>query len=153
MDILEYLKHIESIIIVVTAIIAPILALIEKSQKINLHPLTWLSNLLTGDKCFRAEIRCKIQGIEKSIDRVTDKVDNIQKEQQIKEINDIRQEILAFSRLLRNGYVPTESEFEHIFEIYDIYDKKGYNSYIHTEIEYIREMKLKYDQKDLKLKE
>lgn len=127
---MEILNHISDVIIILCAIATPILAIIEKTQKINWKPLSKIFAFITGQTEFRKEVRDKIEVIEK-------KIDNIKKDQEEKEISDIKEKILAFSRMMRLGHIPTESEFRQIHEIYDIYDKKGYNSYIHTEMEWI----------------
>lgn len=127
---MELLNHISDVIIVACAIATPILAIIEKTQKINWKPLSKIFAFITGQTEFRKEVRDKIKVIET-------KIDNIKKDQEEKEISDIKEKILAFSRMMRLGHTPTESEFRQIHEIYDIYDKKGYNSYIHTEMEWI----------------
>ena len=127
---MELLNHISDVIIVACAIATPILALIEKTQKINWRPLSKIFAFITGQTEFRKEVRDKIEVIE-------NKIDNIKKDQEEKEISDIKEKILAFSRMMRLGHIPTESEFRQIHEVYDIYDKKGYNSYIHTEMEWI----------------
>ena len=127
---MELLNHISDVIIVACAIATPILAIIEKTQKINWKPLSKIFAFITGQTEFRKEVRDKIKVIET-------KIDNIKKDQEEKEISDIKEKILAFSRMMRLGHIPTESEFRQIHEIYDIYDKKGYNSYIHTEMEWI----------------
>lgn len=127
---MELLNHISDVIIILCAIATPILAIIEKTQKINWKPLSKIFAFITGQTEFRKEVRDKIEVIET-------KIDNIKKDQEEKEISDIKEKILAFSRMMRLGHIPTESEFRQIHEIYDIYDKKGYNSYIHTEMEWI----------------
>lgn len=134
---MEVLNHISDVIIILCAIATPILAIIEKTQKINWKPLSKIFAFITGQTEFRNEVRGKIEGIENKIEGVENKIDNIKKDQEEKEISDIKEKILAFSRMMRLGHIPTESEFRQIHEIYDIYDKKGYNSYIHTEMEWI----------------
>lgn len=125
---MDLLNHISDVAVILTTTILAIFAVIEKSQKLfpNWHPIS----VITGNDKFRKEIRNEIKTIKKDLA-------DIKSDQDIKEINDIRKEILAFSRMLRNNYIPTQSEFQHVHEIYDLYERKGQNSYIHTEMEYI----------------
>ena len=80
----------------------------------------------------------KICGKLLGIDSLEKKIDGIQKEVDINERDRIRYEILQFSGSLRNGLKRTENDYDHIEELYEKYEKKGWNSYIHSEIEYIR---------------
>jgi hypothetical protein len=125
---MDLLNHISNVAVILTTTILAIFAVIEKSQKLfpNWHPIS----VITGNDKFRTEIRKEIKTIKKDLA-------DIKADQDVKEINDIRKEILAFSRMLRNNYIPTQSEFQHIHEIYDLYEHKGQNSYIHTEMDYI----------------
>ena len=70
-------------------------------------------------------------------------IDNIQKEVDINERDRIRYEILQFSGSLRNGLQRTQNDFDHIEELYEKYHKKGWNSYIHSEMDFIRECRNK----------
>ena len=80
----------------------------------------------------------KICGKLLGINALETKIDNIQKEVDINERDRIRYEILQFSGSLRNGLQRTETDYEHIEEIYEKYQKKGWNSYIHSEMYFIR---------------
>ena len=80
----------------------------------------------------------KICGKLLGINALEKKIDNIQKEVDINERDRIRYEILQFSGSLRNGLQRTETDYEHIEEIYEKYQKKGWNSYIHSEMDFIR---------------
>lgn len=83
----------------------------------------------------------KICGKLLGIDALEKKIDSIQKEVDINERDRIRYEILQFSGSLRNGLHRTENDYEHIEEIYEKYIKKGWNSYISSEMEFIRSCK------------
>lgn len=85
----------------------------------------------------------KICGKLLGINDLEKKIDNIQKEVDLNERDRIRYEILQFSGSLRNGLQRTENDYEHIEEIYEKYQKKGWNSYIHSEIDFIRECRNK----------
>lgn len=85
----------------------------------------------------------KICGKLLGINDLEKKIDNIQEEVNINERDRIRYEILQFSGSLRNGLTRTENDFEHIEELYEKYQKKGWNSYIHSEMDFIRECRNK----------
>ena len=144
---MELLNHISDVIIVVVAIASPILALIEKTQKVNWKPLSKIVSFITGQDAFRDEIREKIKIIEDKIDDIQKNQENLQKNQEETEISIIKDKILAFSSRIQSGKIPTENEFRQIHEIYDVYTNKGYNSYIHTEMEWImlKENEIKND--------
>lgn len=85
----------------------------------------------------------KICGKLLGIDSLEKKIDGIQKEVDINERDRIRYEILQFSGSLRNGLTRTENDYEHIEEIYEKYRGKGWNSYISSEMEFIRDCRNK----------
>ena len=80
----------------------------------------------------------KICGKLLGINALETKIDNIKKEVDINERDRIRYEILQFSGSLRNGLERTQNDYDHIEELYEKYQKKGWNSYIHSEMDYIR---------------
>ena len=80
----------------------------------------------------------KICGKLLGINALETKIDNIQKEVDINERDRIRYEILQFSGSLRNGLERTQNDYDHIEELYEKYQKKGWNSYIHSEMDFIR---------------
>lgn len=85
----------------------------------------------------------KICGKLLGINALETKIDNIQKEVDINERDRIRYEILQFSGSLRNGLQRTQNDYDHIEEIYEKYQKKGWNSYIHSEMDFIRKCRNK----------
>ena len=85
----------------------------------------------------------KICGKLLGINALETKIDNIKKEVDINERDRIRYEILQFSGSLRNGLQRTQNDFDHIEELYEKYHKKGWNSYIHSEMDFIRECRNK----------
>lgn len=85
----------------------------------------------------------KICGKLLGINALETKIDNIQKEVDINERDRIRYEILQFSGSLRNGLQRTQNDYDHIEEIYEKYQNKGWNSYIHSEMDFIRECRNK----------
>lgn len=80
-------------------------------------------------------------------------MDNIEKENERQsklinsnELDRLRQEIMAFGRILRAGYIEmTACDYEHICEVFDKYCKLGGNSYAHAEFEYILKCKEEFD--------
>ena len=84
---------------------------------------------------------------------VTARLDNIEKENERQsklinsnELDRLRQEIMAFGRILRAGYIEmTTRDYEHICEVFDKYCKLGGNSYAHAEFEYILKCKEEFD--------
>lgn len=94
---------------------------------IKINPLSWIGKILG-----------KFLGIEdlsKKISKVDEKVDENEKDR-------IRYEILQFSGSLRNGLKRTENDYTHIEELYQKYHEKlNANSYITSEMEYIRNCK------------
>lgn len=84
---------------------------------------------------------------------VTARLDNIEKENERQsklinsnELDRLRQEIMAFGRILRSGYTEmTIRDYEHICEVFDKYCKLGGNSYAHAEFEYILRCKQEFD--------
>lgn len=87
----------------------------------------------------------KVCGKLLGISELETKIDNIQKEVDINERDRIRYEILQFSGSLRNGLHRTENDYEHIEEIYAKYKGKGWNSYISSEIDFIRKCRNNID--------
>lgn len=83
----------------------------------------------------------KICGKLLGIDALEKKIDNIKNEVDINERDRIRYEILQFSGSLRNGLHRTENDYEHIEELYEKYTNKHWNSYISSEMEFIRSCK------------
>ena len=76
-----------------------------------------------------------IENLGNQIKKVDEKVDENEKDR-------IRYEILQFSSSLRNGRQKTENDYTHIEELYQKYHEKlNANSYISSEMEYIRSCK------------
>lgn len=81
----------------------------------------------------------KVLGSWLGIKAIDEKVNNLKKEVDENEIDRIKYEILQFSGSLRNGLKRTETDYQHIETIFTKYKKKGGNSYIMHEMEFIRE--------------
>jgi hypothetical protein len=81
----------------------------------------------------------KLIGVWLGIKEIDAKVNDLKKEVDGNEIDRIKYEILQFSGSLRNGLRRTETDYQHIETIFTKYKKKGGNSYIMHEMEYIRE--------------
>lgn len=80
----------------------------------------------------------ELKPILNEINNIKLNVSNLEKEQTTNELDRIRYEILQFSGSLRNGLQRTQNDYQHIEEIFEKYEKKGGNSYIHSEMEFIR---------------
>ena len=90
---------------------------------VKISPFTWLG---------------KIFGKLLGIDELKEKIDKVDKKVDDNELDRIKYEILQFSGSLRNGLKRTEVDYQHIEELFTKYSKKGGNSYIANEMEYIR---------------
>lgn len=96
---------------------------------IKINPFTWLGKV--------AGKLLGIEAMDKKIDAVSKKVDT-------NEIDRIRYEILQFSGSLRNGMERSDNDYQHIEELYKKYHEDlGANSYITSEINFIRSVKNK----------
>ena len=73
------------------------------------------------------------------INKITDRLDVLEKNMTSNELDRIRYEILQFSGSLRNGLSRTETDYQHIEAIFTKYKNMGGNSYILHEMEYIRD--------------
>ena len=80
----------------------------------------------------------KIFGKFLGINKITDRLDVLEKNMNSNELDRIRYEILQFSGSLRNGLSRTETDYQHIEAIFTKYKNMGGNSYILHEMEYIR---------------
>lgn len=79
------------------------------------------------------------------IKELNEKVDKVEKKVDENERDRIRYEILQFSGSLRNGLKRTENDYTHIEELYEKYKNHGWNSYVSTEMEFIRNCRNKID--------
>lgn len=91
---------------------------------IKFSPISWIGSLVG-----------KLLGINK----ITDRLDVLEKNMNSNELDRIRYEILQFSGSLRNGLSRTETDYQHIEDIFTKYKNMGGNSYILHEMEYIRD--------------
>ena len=103
---------------------------------IELSPIKFNPFSLLGKICGKLlginELNKKIKEVEKKVDKTIEETNK-------NELDRIRYEILQFSGSLRNGLQRTENDYQHIEEIFEKYEKKGGNSYIHSEMEFIRD--------------
>ena len=103
---------------------------------IELSPIKFNPFSLLGKICGKLlginELNQKIKEVEKKVDKTIEETNK-------NELDRIRYEILQFSGSLRNGLQRTENDYQHIEEIFEKYEKKGGNSYIHSEMEFIRD--------------
>ena len=81
----------------------------------------------------------KLFGKFLGINKITDRLDVLEKNMNSNELDRIRYEILQFSGSLRNGLSRTETDYQHIEAIFTKYKNMGGNSYILHEMEYIRD--------------
>ena len=81
----------------------------------------------------------KLFGRFLGINKITDRLDVLEKNMNSNELDRIRYEILQFSGSLRNGLSRTETDYQHIEDIFTKYKNMGGNSYILHEMEYIRD--------------
>ena len=81
----------------------------------------------------------KLLGRFLGINKITDRLDVLEKNMNSNELDRIRYEILQFSGSLRNGLSRTETDYQHIEDIFTKYKNMGGNSYILHEMEYIRD--------------
>lgn len=94
---------------------------------VKISPFTWLGKICS-----------KLLGIEE----LNKKINDIDKKVDENERDRIRYEILQFAGSLRNGLERTENDYTHIEELYEKYhDKMKCNSYITSEMKFIRENK------------
>lgn len=73
------------------------------------------------------------------IDSLANKIDCLEKKVDANELDRIRYEILQFSYSLREGAKREEVEYRHIEDIYKKYRDKGANSFIVSEMQFIRD--------------
>jgi hypothetical protein len=119
---IEQINSIASLIVVICSALMSILAIIEKSNKIKLKPLSKLFG--------RKELFDKI-------DLIGTKIDNHIVETRIDEKDRLGQEIMSFASLLRNGYIPDTEEFKNIHKVYDKYKSLDGNGFAKIKMEYI----------------
>ena len=81
----------------------------------------------------------KLFGRFLGINKINDRLDVLEKNMNSNELDRIRYEILQFSGSLRNGLSRTETDYQHIEDIFTKYKNMGGNSYILHEMEYIRD--------------
>lgn len=110
-------------------------------------------NLIIGilSVCFIEIVPIKINPIKTlgkligkwiGIEKLSTQITAVDKKVDENEIDRIRYEILQFSSSLRRGEEHTENEYQHIEELYKKYhDELHANSYITSEMEYIRTCK------------
>jgi hypothetical protein len=97
------------------------------------NPITWFG---------------KLWGKLLGIDDLKEQIKEIDKKVDENERDRIRYEILQFAGSLRNGLTRTSTDYQHIEELYSKYhDTMHCNSYITSEMEYIRAQKNKSKRK------
>lgn len=87
----------------------------------------------------------KICGKLLGIEELKNKIEKVEKKVDINERDRIRYEILQFSGSLRNGLTRTQNDYTHIEELYEKYKENGWNSYVSSEMEFIRSCRNKID--------
>ena len=112
-------------------VIIGILAMIGiEISPIKINPFTFLGKIC-GKLLGIDEIKQQVKTIEEKVDKTIEETNK-------NELDRIRYEILQFSGSLRNGLQRTQNDYQHIEEIFEKYEKKGGNSYIHSEMDFIR---------------
>ena len=122
---MEKLQLIANSIILIFTALGLICEFIEKSGKIKYNPISKLLG---------------IYGIKEEVKNIDMKVNDLSKTINNNEIDRIKYEILSFANMIKNDYIPDQTEFKHIHEIYDKYISLGGNSYIKTKMKYIEKM-------------
>ena len=121
-----------SLIVAVTGLITAIWTIIKFGIKRRDAQIK-LNNELLGS------VTARLGNIEKENERQSKLIDSNERDR-------LRQEIMAFGRILRSGYTEmTIRDYEHICEVFDKYCKLGGNSYAHAEFEYILRCKEEFD--------
>ena len=90
---------------------------------IKINPFTWLG---------------KICGKLLGIDDLKEQIQKVDKKVDINEIDRIKHEISQFSGSLRNGLKREEFDYQHIEELFTKYEKLGGNSFVASEMDFIR---------------
>ena len=121
-----------SLIVAITGLITAIWTIIKFGIKRRDAQIK-LNNELLGS------VTARLDHIEKENERQSKLIDSNERDR-------LRQEIMAFGRILRSGYTEmTIRDYEHICEVFDKYCKLGGNSYAHAEFEYILRCKQEFD--------
>ena len=108
-----------------------ILALIGiEMSPIKINPFSWLGKICG-----------KLLGIEE----INKKIDAVEKKVDTNEIDRIKYEISQFSGSLRNGLKREEFDYQHIEDLYEKYKKLGGNSFVASEMDFIRSQRNKVD--------
>lgn len=113
------------------SVLIGILALIG----IEISPIKFNPFTLLGKLC------SKLLGI----DELDKKIEKIDKKVDTNEIDRIKYEISQFSGSLRNGLKREEFDYQHIEDLYEKYRSLGGNSFVVSEMEFIRSCRNKID--------
>ena len=140
---MEQINTISSLIILITSMLAGVLGLIEKTQKIKWKPLTKLFG--------REEIINKIENLDKKVDKVMERQDELEKINLEKEYHDIREKILNFASDVHNGVGKTRLQYEEYFDKwlpkydYLVHKLNLTNNWATEEIRYVKTQYRKMD--------
>ena len=137
------INTISSLIILITSMLAGVLGLIEKTQKIKWKPLTKLFG--------REEIINKIENLDKKVDKVMERQDELEKINLEKDYHDIREKILNFASDVHNGVGKTRLQYEEYFDKwlpkydYLVHKLNLTNNWATEEIRYVKTQYTKMD--------
>lgn len=110
--------------------------------------ISFLVALISGIEFLNIRVSKKIKKdvkeiMQEEISELKNEVKQIKTDVDINERDRIRYEILQFSGSLRNGLKRTDNDYKHIEELFEKYQSKGWNSYIHSEMDFIRDCRNK----------
>lgn len=136
-DIVDLINQYWGFIVITSAVLG---IGIERSRWITFNPYSALFGWI--GKRVNKDIKKELSEIEKKVDNVKADLDEHVIESDKKHFKDIRGEILAFAKGLRNGEKHGMSDYEHIFDLYQDYhnyiDKRDFeNGLLDAEYEYI----------------
>jgi len=131
----QVLSNINDYIVLIVAILGGILAIIEKSSKLKVNPLTGL---------FRKAIKDEIKPLETEVNNIKIDLTRLSKEQQLYEASELRKYILSFASRERKNIVNTEDEYKEFFRAVDRYEElikklKIKNGYVENEVNYVKD--------------
>lgn len=133
-----------------------IIASLLQVSKININPWDWLFGLI-GDK-LNSNIIKQLKEVKGEVKEIKDHLNEHIKESEIKDIQDIRRDILEFANSCMNGRKHTKEQFDFIIKECDNYESyieknKIKNGVVTSAIREIRRLNDKCIQENSFLKE
>lgn len=105
---MEQISTISSLIILITSMVAGVLGVIEKTQSIKWKPLSKMFG--------REELINKIENLDRKVDKVMERQNDLEKINLEKDYHDIREKILNFASDVHNGIGKTRLQYEEYFD-------------------------------------